>query len=618
MPSPLRIDITGAGGKPPSSALPLVDLADQDTSVAPGTDLTGSGLHALDQERSALPPDPIDALYGNEDSILLDPLQERLAGAHDRLSGALSDMEDQVGRGRGELEDMRSDLYQGNPWAAFTSAVMQPSWGGAMAALGKAAGAYGAAKSKLSGQKMDIDRLLANYDNASAQNVFKNRLGLEGFDISTMNAASRLAAIRAAMLGMRLKMKGLQAIQDATTQPGGSQGGDSGPVAAGGASGAPGGSGAAPGAPGGVPGGYGAPSRLLTLPQAFGIQAYTGAPALDYWAKANPKVKFQDTGSSLIPVDEYGHVVGKPISKTIDANTAANIALKREQFKANTGVDLGDPSATPALPGGGAAPAASASAASPSSPNPDQAAAAAAASGSSAATPGATQSQGFDSTEPNEADIANNVSKYIASQNLPPVVAQKQRATLLGGQQKNLDSVRQSIDTTNAVVQNIDSILSRVSGFKNIEAGPIGDVISKVPGTPQFDTKKQLESIKHNLMRDSIEALRALSQNGSLNMRITQPELENMQSRIANVSMGQSPKQFINSLQLIRDHFLQMQGRVRQQYERIYGPNSDATFGTKKFYTSESDAQAARNRGEIKPGEPIFVGGRRATWQEEQ
>ena len=604
--------------------LPEVDM-DQVLSQAPyrvtEDDLTGGddpldgsqfmaqhgGLSTLNAQRSVLPPDPIDALQGAHDAIL-DPaydLAGRIMGAHDRLQGALSDSEAMSDRGRGELMDMRSRINRGDPWLSFAAAVSQPSRSGAMAALGQGIGAYNAGKTRVANQDMDVDHLLANFDNASGQQRFKNALGIEGFDLSSMNAASKLAAIRQMILQMRLKMAGIQALNDS-----------------GGGSSAAGGSGAptAGGTPGdestGTPG-----NNLISLKKAMMIQSLSGLPALDYWAKANPNIVFQNTGNSLIPLDpRTGRQVGKPIAMNIAPGQAAQMAQQRAQFKASTGVDLPDPtqpSGVGAAPNTNTAtpniqPSNAPAGNNPGIPNAQQQQPAEGGQGSES-------SQGFDSTLPNEGDVAKSVDKYIAGQNLPAVAAQKTRAQLLSQQPKNLDAVRQSIDTTNAVLQNVDSIINRVKGDPYIEVGPVGAAISQAPlGTPQYNTAKQLESVKHNLMRDAIEALRSLSTNGALNMRITQSELENMQSRIANVSMAQSPKQFLSSLQAIRNHFLQIQGRARQSYENVYGKTPDATLGVQKYYPTEEEARKAVASGEIKPGDKVYVGGVLHTWQPDQ
>lgn len=571
------------------------------------------GLSALNAQRSALPSDPMDALSGAQDAILgpAAMLSDRIMGAHDRLQGALSDSEDISNRGRGELMNMRSRINMGDPWLAFAGAVMQPSSGGAMAAIGQGLSAYNQGLNRRAQQEMGVDRLLANYDNENAQQLFHNRLGLEGFDLSSMNAASKLAAIRSMLLQMRLKMAGIQALDDDGT---------------GGGHGAPGNTSAAAGAGPAPSGASGSPgNNLISLKKAMMIQSLSGLPALDYWAKANPNVMFQNTGKYLLPLNpKTGQLMGDPIPTGIAPGQEAQLAQHAAEFKANTGVDL--PTGGGSQPSGdGSAPVASAASSSLPNSQPTESQQpqgngqpASAPTGNNQGTPNA-ESQGFDATQPGMGDISKSVDKYIASQNLPPVAAQKTRAQLLAQQPKNLDAVRQGIDTTNAVLQNVDSIINRVQGNPYIEAGPVGAAVSQAPlGTPQYNTAKQLESIKHNLMRDAIEALRSLSTNGALNMRITQSELENMQSRIANVSMAQSPKQFLSSLQAIRNHFLQIQGRARQSYENVYGKTPDATLNVQKFYPTEDEARKAVASGEIQPGDKVYVGGVPHTWQPDQ
>ena len=562
-----------------------------------------SGLDALDSQRAALPPDPLDALEGAQDAILspLNTLTARVIGAPDRLRGALADAETGSNLGRDELMNMRSRQYRGAPWAAFTAAVSQPSWGGAMSAIGRGVGAYGQERSRLAGQDMDIDRLLANYDNTSAQQTFKNRMGVEGFDINSMNAASRLAAIRAAMLQMRMKMAGLKALTEGDAGAGGAGGGAG--VGAGGAGGAAGST----------------PSNLISLPKAMMIQGLSGLPALQYWQMANPAVQFQNTGNALIPMDKWGRQIGKPIPINIAPGEAAQLGQHAAEFKANTGVDLPVPGGSQPS-GDESVPAASASAASPSSPNsqPTQdeqqgnSQPASAPTGNNQGTPNAQQ---VGATPDDQGKVASSVDNYIKSLGVPAAKVSAMRAKLMGSQQQALGNARSAVDTTNAVVKNADKIIDKVESHPNLQAGMVGAALSHIWQTPEYDTAKQLETIKHNMMRDAIDALRASSPTGALNMRITEAELEQMQSRIANLNMGQSPKQFVSALRDIRNHFLDMQNRARQGYQTIYGPAGDSALGVKKFYPTEADAEKAAQAGEIKSGDRVVVGGREGTWQ---
>ena len=595
MPSPLRIDINGAGGTPPLSDLPEVDMDQEYTPVAPGTDLTGGGMDDLDSQRAALPPDPMDSLHNADQSLLapLDDIMGHVSGGHDRLQAALADSEAMGNRGRDELLAMRSHLNRGNPWFQFAGAVMQPSWA-PMASVGKAVSAFGSAKDRLSQEEMGIDRALGEFDNQQAQQQFKNRMGLEDYDIGTMGAASKLAAVQMAIRQYQLKMGILKGMI---------------------------------GAPGGI-GGVGAPADPnASLQRAFVIESATGMPAMKAWSLAHPDLQLKDNGKFLLVLNpKTGQMVGQPIPKQLSPDQSAQLGQHAAEFQANTGVAIpgggagGQPSGVPASPGGSNV---QPTPGTPATPNAqpslqgDQGNAqpSSAPAGNNQGTPNATQSQNFDSSEPSMADISKNVDQYVASQNLPAVAAQKTRATLLGQQQKNLDNVRSAIDTTNAVVSRSDQILDKVSQHPNLQSGPIGAVLSHVWGLPQYDTAKQLETIKHNMMRDAIDALRASSPTGALNMRITEAELEQMQSRIANLSVGQSPKQFMNGLRDIRDHFLQMQGRARQNYERVYGATPDTTLGVKRFYPTEVEAEEAAKNGEIQSGDRVYVGGRPGTWQ---
>lgn len=595
----LEIGVGGGSEQPelphediPDSHVALVDLTRSNTNAA------ANGATTLDAERAKLPPDPVDALH-DADTALLDPNKMfadaagQLAHSHSNIEDALANARAGQDRAREELLDMRGKQFRGNPWLQFAGAVMQPS-SSPMGSVGKAVSALGNARQALANQDMGIDQMLARADNANANTDFNQRLQAEEQNLHGIGTMSQLAGVGMKMWLMRIRQQIAQKLMNS---------GNGAP----GASGAPGAAGAGgSGAPGSDQGGY----NNGVTPQIASAAEVMGLPGAKIFAMNNPEAKFLDLGNALLPVNPVTHKpLGAPIQKNLSPDQAAQLAQKNAEFKANTGVDLGNP--------GSSSQAGSQSAA---AGNGQQPPAGAPTSSQQAQGNGQSQSQsdsqGFSSDEPSPTQVASNVDKYIAGQNLPAVQAQKTRATLIGNQQKNLDATRQAVDSTNAVVKRVDDIISRVQAHPNLMAGPAGKALSYVWGTPEHNVQNQLNTIQHQMMTDAINAIRSSSPTGAMNMRITEQEIKQLQSRVASPDLSQTASQFLDNMKDIRNHFLQMQGRARQNYERIYGPASDAAINAQKFYTTEADAAAARQRGEIKNGDKIVVGGRAARWHD--
>ena len=584
----------GISGGNQSDELPHEDIPDSHVSLVDltrgNTNAAINGATSLDAERSKLPPDPVDSLH-NADSALLDP-SHFLGQAEDQLMRSRSNVEDALAnahagqdRARQELLAMRGHQFRGNPWLQFAGAVMQPS-SSPMSSVGKAVAAFGNAKDALSRQDMGIDELLGKTDTANANTDFNQRLQAEEMGMKGVGTMSQLAGVGMKMWLMRIRQQLMDRMLNGA--PG-----------ANGAQGAPGASAAAGGAGDGS-GGYNG-----VTPQFASAMEVMGLPGAKIFAMNNPEAKFIDTGNALLPVNPITRKpIGAPIPKNLSPDQAATLAQKNAEFKANTGVDLTNlegSGAPRAAAGNGQQPPASAPT---SQQSPDQ----------SSSAPG--ESQGFNANEPSPTDVAKNVDQYIAGQKLPAVAAQKTRAQLIENQQKNLDATRQAVDSTNAVVKRVDDIINKVSQHSIKTTGALGEALSKVPGTTAHDVAKQLDTIQHQMMGDAINSLRASSPTGALNMRITEQEIQQLQSRVASPALTQSPKQFLDNMRDIRDHFLQMQGRARQNYERVYGKTPDASIGAQKFYTTEAEAEAAAKRGEIHDGDTIIVGGRTARWHD--
>lgn len=117
------------------------------------------------------------------------------------------------------------------------------------------------------------------------------------------------------------------------------------------------------------------------------------------------------------------------------------------------------------------------------------------------------------------------------------------------------------------------NVLDAVADAKKLvgytTAGP-GSMLSSVPGTNARDLQSKLETIKANLGFDRLQQMRESSPTGGALGAVAVQELIALQSTVASLDPGQSPKQLTQSLDKIKKHYKRW-GEVVEQAQNGAG-----------------------------------------------
>lgn len=119
--------------------------------------------------------------------------------------------------------------------------------------------------------------------------------------------------------------------------------------------------------------------------------------------------------------------------------------------------------------------------------------------------------------------------------------------------------------STQRLSDDLDGVISQAS---TASVGPGGVLLAHFPGTTAKDLQSNLDSIKSNLFAQAIGDLKAASGNGSTGLgRITNVELENLQSQLGSLSTSQSPTQFVQNLKKVKQRIQENFGFARMGFE---------------------------------------------------
>jgi len=102
------------------------------------------------------------------------------------------------------------------------------------------------------------------------------------------------------------------------------------------------------------------------------------------------------------------------------------------------------------------------------------------------------------------------------------------------------------------VVGVIDSALKKLGWG---EAGLVGATAARVPGTKAYDLARDIETIKANLGFEQLQAMREASPTGGALGQVAVQELVALQSRVANLDIGQSQQQLEANLKKAQTHY---------------------------------------------------------------
>lgn len=138
-----------------------------------------------------------------------------------------------------------------------------------------------------------------------------------------------------------------------------------------------------------------------------------------------------------------------------------------------------------------------------------------------------------------------------------------------------------TIEGLRAAQKDVKSLIPRAN-WKT--TGPLGALMSKIPGTEAYDYKASLQTVKSRMGLDTLIALK--KQGGTLGA-VSEKELDLLLANIANLEQAQNDGQFVAGLEA-----------VIKQYDRLINRvNSELTAKYKKPQGKAPGSPASANRG---------------------
>lgn len=147
-----------------------------------------------------------------------------------------------------------------------------------------------------------------------------------------------------------------------------------------------------------------------------------------------------------------------------------------------------------------------------------------------------------------------------------------------GEQPKARARLESQLKSADGVMSKVDSALENISG---LTTGLGGSVLSAVPGTPAYDLKSTVLTVKANLGFDRLQQMREQSPSGGALGNIAVAELEALQSTISSLDLNQSGEQLRENLIAIKRHYENYKNAVESYYQDEYRQGETREFTTK-------------------------------------
>ena len=107
-----------------------------------------------------------------------------------------------------------------------------------------------------------------------------------------------------------------------------------------------------------------------------------------------------------------------------------------------------------------------------------------------------------------------------------------------------------------------------------ITSGLVGKYAAKVPGTDAYNLQEKLKTIQANLGFAELQAMRDSSPTGGALGQVAVKEIEFLQSTIASLDQGQSPKQLKAGLKKIKDSYSRLKKALEKDKAK-FGVSSE-------------------------------------------
>lgn len=115
------------------------------------------------------------------------------------------------------------------------------------------------------------------------------------------------------------------------------------------------------------------------------------------------------------------------------------------------------------------------------------------------------------------------------------------------------------------VLEDIGRVLEAVESNPNLVAGPLGSMLSNLPGTGAHDVSSMLNTIRANVGFDRLQAMRASSPTGGALGAVSDSENRMLQSTLGALEQSQSPQQFAQNLRRLQNLYTEI----------VHGPAPD-------------------------------------------
>ena len=302
---------------------------------------------------------------------------------------------------------------------------------------------------------------------------------------------------------------------------------------------------------------YDQEGRAFVTNKQGGMQYLPGIMARD-------KLNFQDVGPAIQGVNEYtGQPSGAPIQKGLTPMQSIQApleqegaAIKRGQYEFETGNRLPQPvqNQAPPVPPMGAPP-----------PTPQ-------------AQPVPSQPPRIQKPIP---DIPPPIVRGAPSmaqagpQGMPigDGMTPKQRTELAAKRAEEKPKALLNLNAANtkadSALRKVDEVTSKLSAWT---AGAPGALLSSIPGTPQLELRKNIETLQNILSIKELQDMREASKTGGAVGQVTEAEWEKLSNTVASLSQSQSKEQLATNLGQIKAHFEKWRAAMTRAYENTYGP----------------------------------------------
>lgn len=129
--------------------------------------------------------------------------------------------------------------------------------------------------------------------------------------------------------------------------------------------------------------------------------------------------------------------------------------------------------------------------------------------------------------------------------------------------QQGMEGTLRGISET---MDSIDRAIAQVPGFGT--TGLAGKISGAVPGTPAYNLRQTMASVKANLGFDRLQAMREASPTGGALGQVAVQELEFLQAAVASLDQGQDDAQLLANLKKVRTHYQRWSDAVQKAGQR--------------------------------------------------